>query len=142
MTAASGGGPTKMVRALTGGALYGALLFAAGVVFGTARVLFAAPRIGPLGAVLVEIPFMLAVAWLASRFAARRCDIPPGRGARAAMGASAFALLIGAEAALGLLAFGRSFVEQMAAFAAPEGLAGLAGQGLAALFPLLQARRP
>ena len=131
-----------MPVALKAGALAFALVFAAGFVLGTVRVLWVAPRFGPLGAVLLELPVMLAVSWWAVRTAVRRLAVPARPGVRAAMGGWAFALLMGAEIGLGVFAFGRSPAEQWQALLAPAGLAGLAAQVLFGLFPLLAGAAP
>jgi len=128
--------PGGLSAALKAGALAFAIVFAAGFVLGTARVLWVVPRVGPLGAVLLELPVMLALSWWAVRLAVRRLAVPGDVAARLAMGGFAFALLIGAETLLGVLAFGRSPAGQWQALLAPEGLAGLAAQVLFGLFPL------
>lgn len=133
---ARGRGNGGTAAALKAGALAFAIVFAAGFALGTVRVLWIAPRLGPLGAVLLELPVMLAVSWWAVRLAVRRLAVPEAAVARAAMGGVAFALLIGAETLLGVVAFGRSPAEQWQALLAPEGLAGLAAQVLFGLFPL------
>ena len=53
-----------MKAALVAGAAYFAVLFGAGTAFGLARVLFVSPHLGVLGGVLVELPTMLALAWV------------------------------------------------------------------------------
>jgi hypothetical protein len=118
-----------------------ALVFAAGFAFGTIRMLWLVPALGSeTAAVLAELPFMIAISWLAARFTVRRFAVP--RGARAAaMGALAFALLMGAEAALGILAFGQSAGEWARALFALPGILGLSGQIAFAFFPLIAARR-
>ena len=65
-----------MKAALVAGAAYFAVLFGAGTAFGLARVLFVSPHLGVLGGVLVELPIILALAWvvcgwLASHLAGR-----------------------------------------------------------------------
>lgn len=120
---------------------YWALVFAAGFALGTARVLLLAPRLGETGAVALELPVMLALSWLAARAVLRRRPLPPGT-PRLAMGGLAFVFLMGAEAALGILAFGQPPAAWAAALATPPGTLGLAGQTAFALIPWLQGRRP
>jgi hypothetical protein len=57
------------------------------------------------------------------------------------MGLTGFALLMLAETALGLFAFGRSLEMQVTALGQPAGLIGLAGQVAFGAIPLLQARK-
>ncbi|WP_297297174.1 hypothetical protein [uncultured Methylovirgula sp.] len=125
-----------MRRLNIGGAaiLYVALVFAAGFVFGTIRVLWIAPRWGELRAVLLELPLILLVSWLACGISIRTFGVR-GRGAGLAMGAIAFALLMMAEWALARLAFNRSLAEYLRAYATVAGAAGLAGQIVFGLFP-------
>lgn len=95
-------------RVLQAGAAYFGALFALGFVLGTIRVLAVAPRLGELGAVALELPIMLLASWFACAWAVRRWSVPAATGARVLMGAWAFALLLGAETALGTIGFGRS----------------------------------
>ncbi|MCC6306088.1 MAG: hypothetical protein IT545_12945 [Rhodobacteraceae bacterium] len=129
-----------MRRALGAGAAYGAAIFALGVVLGTVRVLVLAPRVGALGAVAVELPVMLGASWLAAGALARRFGVPARAGARAAMGAAGFVLLIAAEVALGR-SLGQDPARQAAALATAAGAAGLAGQVAFALIPLARLAR-
>ena len=122
---------------------YSGLVFAAGFVLGTIRTLFISPLLGELHAVLLEAPIMLFVSWVACGSSIRRFDVH-GRGAGLAMGAVAFALLMTAELALSVLAFGRSPAEYLRALGAPAGAAGLASQVVFGLFPLIRSagRKP
>jgi len=58
------------------GALYFAIVFAAGFALGTVRVLWLVPRLGERMAELAEMPFMLAVTMLAAHRVARRLSMP------------------------------------------------------------------
>ncbi len=57
---------------LKAAALYFALVFGAGFVFGTLRVLFVLPRVGERVAELLEAPLMLIVILFAARWTARK----------------------------------------------------------------------
>jgi hypothetical protein len=129
---------TTVVRA---GLAYAGLVFAAGFVLGTVRVLALAPAVGPLAAVALELPVMLALSWIAARIVLARLPVPARPGPRLAMGAVALAALLGAEAALGVLGFGQSLAAWAAGLVTPEGMLGLAGQGLFALLPRLMIGR-
>jgi hypothetical protein len=113
-------------------------VFALGFVLGTLRILLVAPAIGPFGAALLETPFILAASWLVCGWLISRSKLGPGLLSRAWMGIVAFVLVIGAEAALGIYGFGRSWAEQSRAFVEPAGLTGLGGQILFALMPLVR----
>lgn len=114
---------------LRAGALYFALVFAAGAVLGTVRELWLTPRIGGLAATLIEAPLMLGAMILAARWVIRRLGVP--RGARFAMGAIALALLFAAEFGLAWALRGVAPRDHAAGLLAPAGLVFL---GLAALF--------
>jgi hypothetical protein len=123
---------TLVIRA----ALYCLLVFAAGFVLGAVRTLWVAPWTGPLVAVALELPLMLAVSWMAWSFVARRLPVRTvAQGA--ATGALAFGLLMAAETLLGL-ALGRGLAAQLAALATPAGLLGLYGQAVFALLPVIR----
>jgi hypothetical protein len=123
---------------LRAGIAYFGIVFLAGFVLGTLRVLVLAPALGPTAAVAAEIPVMLVIAWIACRRLVGRFAVPAGLAARSAMGASAFALLGLAEALLGSIAFGRPVATQIADLGTPQGALGLAGQVVFGLLPVLQ----
>src|SRR6056297_2168880 len=90
--------PGAMILARAAAA-YAGLVFAAGIVLGTLRTLVLAPALGPLGAVLAELPVILALAWLALGGVLRRWPVPARAAPRLALGALAFAMLIALEVA-------------------------------------------
>lgn len=126
-----------MARALSAGLLYFLLVFAAGSVLGTARVLVVAPLVGSPGAVLIELPVMLAWSWLACGFVIGRTSLEQRPSLRLTMGLSAFALLIAAELGLSVLLLGRTASEHLAHYAREDAMLGLVGQLGFAAFPLL-----
>lgn len=127
-----------MHAAVRAGLAYFALVFAAGFLLGTLRVLLVAPMAGELVAVLVELPFMLAISWLVCRWLIQRFAVPPETGPRFAMGSIAFVLLVAAEACLALTLFGQSFAAFLTGFDHLPGQVGLAGQIAFALMPLIE----
>lgn len=130
-----------MNASFVAGFVYFALVFAAGFVLGGLRISLLEPRLGALGAVLAELPLMLAVSWLACGWTLRRFDVPGAVAARLVMGVTAFALLMAAELALAVFVFGESAGEFLAAVTAPAGAVGLAGQIAFALMPLARRRQ-
>jgi hypothetical protein len=126
-------------RALQAAAAYAAIVFAAGFVLGTVRVLFVAPRLGALLAVLSEAPVMLAISWFVSAACIRA--VRPSPASALAMGGTAFVLLQAAEMALAAIAFDKPPAAYVRELATPPGAAGLAAQVAFALFPVLQAGR-
>lgn len=129
-----------MRKAFHAGLAYSAAVFAAGFALGAARVLLVAPRLGEMGAVLLELPVILAVSWWTCGGLARRFAVPSAPGDRLVMGLVAFVALQTAEVLLAVLAFGRSPVGYLAGLITPAGGIGLAGQIVFALFPLVRRR--
>ncbi len=106
-------------------------------VLGTLRTLVLTPWLGPVPAVLLELPLVLMVAWCTAARVLRRWPVAfGGVPALLAMGAVAFALLMMAEAALATLAFGQTLEDWIATLTTPEGRTGLAGQIAFALIPI------
>ena len=101
-----------MRAAALAGSVYFAVVFLIGFGLGAVRVLLFAPRLGEVGAVLLETPIMLAVSWFLARWSVRRFRVPRLRAARAAMGTIAFALLMIAELGLSVLIFGQIFYQR------------------------------
>src|SRR5262245_57180325 len=97
------------MAAIIAGATYFAIVYLAGFVLGTGRVLLLAPRIGDLAAVLVETPVILAASWIASRWRVERFTVPAEPAPRLAMGSLACVLLITGELIVSIFAFGRSW---------------------------------
>jgi hypothetical protein len=128
------------MQVLTAGALYFALVFAAGFVLGPIRVLWAEPRFGPRVAELMEAPIMLVVIVLAARAVLRRLAVPSAPGPRLGMGGVALALLLGAELAVVLRLRGLTIAEYLASRDPVSGSVYVAMLGIFALMPLFVAR--
>lgn len=127
--------PPAVLRAAVA---YFAIVFAAGFVLGTIRTIVLAPRLGPLAAVLVEIPVMLVIACAACRWLVARFAVPAALYDRLVMGGVAFILLLAAELLLAL-ALGGSAAGFFAALAEPAGMAGLAAQAVFGAMPVVLA---
>ena len=119
-------------------AVYFALIFGLGFVLGAIRVLLIAPLIGPVAAVFLEAPIMLAASWAAARWTAAILKVRPRGRERLIMGAGAFALIMAAEPALAVLVFKQTPAAYLAALGRPEGLIGLGMQALFGVIPYLQ----
>jgi len=128
----------QRTRAVQAGITYFAVVFAAGFVLGTARVILLAPRLGELLATVLELPFMLAISWFACGKLIARFQIPPRTEPRLTMGAVAFALLMLAEVLLSVTLFNRSLNEFADALTTSTGLLGLGGQVLFGLMPVIR----
>jgi hypothetical protein len=126
-------------RTVAAGAAYFALVFAVGFALGAVRTVALAPRLGETAAVAVELPVMLALSWLACRWCARFAT-PRAAVSRLVMGGVALALLLVAEAAVGVLLLGRTLAAHLASYAAPGALLGLPAQLAFAAFPTIEAR--
>ncbi len=116
---------------------YTLIVFAAGFVLGTLRVLVLAPRLGETGAVLLELPVMIAVSYLCARGCVLRWRVPARLAPRAVMGALAFALLMLLEFGLSTLVFGNTPRAHLARYGEALALLGLAGQLIFAAMPAL-----
>lgn len=127
-----------MAASLRAGVAYFGLVFAIGFALGTIRVLVVIPRFGDTNAVLIELPIMLALSWMACAWAVRRFAVPPRTVARLVMGAAAFALLMLGEVAVSVFGFGRTVAEHLATYQTPGAQLGLAAQLAFALFPWVQ----
>lgn len=133
-----------MRRSAVAGLAYFAVVFAAGFLLGTFRVLVLLPKMPEAAAVLVELPFMLAISYFAARWLVRRFAVAARVRARLAMGGIAFAVLLGAETSMSIALFGMPLSRMLAHYGTLAGGAGLAGQVVFALVPallLLQQRR-
>ncbi len=122
-------------------AAYTGIAYAAGFLFGVVRTLVVTPAVGPLYAVLLEAPLMLAVSWLACGWVMRRFAVPPAARVRLIIGALAFVLLMGVELAVALVLFNQTPATIAAGFATAAGLVGLAAQAAFALMPWLRTIR-
>jgi hypothetical protein len=117
---------------------YFILAYCAGFVLGTFRFLALEPAIGPLAAVAVETPFIVAFCWIAWAAVRRRCDSSFKPMARLTIGILWLAFLLTAEVVLRMVARGFTLETILASFGNPEGQLGLAAQILCASFPLMQ----
>jgi hypothetical protein len=130
-------GHTVRQSLITGLAYFGCV-FAAGFALGVVRTVLVVPLLGDTVAVALELPIILAVAWIACRWLVRRFEVPARVSPRAVMGAFAFALLMAGEVAISLLLAGRSLTEHVQLYQEASHILGLAGQIAFALFPVLQ----
>lgn len=124
------------MRPLVAGVLYFGAVFALGFALGTARILLVVPLAGEVGAVLLELPVMLAASWAACGWIVRRLRVSAAANARITMGAVAFALLMVAELAVSVFALHRTPAEHFATYRSLGALLGLAAQIVFAGMPL------
>jgi hypothetical protein len=125
------------MQILKAGTLYFALVFGAGFLLGTIRVLWVAPRFGMRLAELMEAPVMLVVTILA----ARRLSLPPTPAARLGVGLVALGLLLAAEFAAVLWLRGLTISQCLAARDPVAGAVYRVMLGVFAVMPLLVGRK-
>lgn len=91
-------------RTVVAGLAYFTIVFGAGALLGTLRVLWVAPAVGARVAELAELPLMLAVAAVAARWVVHRLAL--GFGERLGAGILALALVLACEFTVVLAARG------------------------------------
>ena len=131
-----------MRRAAVAGGVFALVLLAAGAVLGTLRVLVLAPALGAGPALAVELPVMLAVAWIGCGAVLRRLSVAGMTGARLAMAGMALLVLLAGEAALAAVLPGQTPGAWLAGLGRPAAWPGLAAQVAAAALPLVRLRTP
>jgi len=127
-----------MRRPIIAGLAYFGCVFAAGFALGVVRTVFVVPLLGETVAVAMELPIVLAIAWIVSRWLTQRFEIPARLLPRAVMGTTAFILLMAGELSISLLLAGRDVNEHLQFYRESSHMLGLAGQIAFALFPVLQ----
>ena len=115
-------------------------VFCVGFAVGALRVLVVTPMTGELLAVSLEAPIMLAVSWIACGWCLRLFPVEPAPAPRVVMGVVAFALLMAAEFAVGVLVFARDPITALETWASPAGAVGLSSQIGFAVIPYLRGR--
>jgi hypothetical protein len=138
LSGARGSGFIGWRAASRAGVAYTLGVFVVAFAVGTIRVTLVAPLLGPLLAVLLEAPIVLAVSWHVSLCCIRRFNVSRDPRARALMGAVAFAVLMSLELGVSVLAFGETFEHYLAKYATPPGIIGLAMQVVFATLPWVQ----
>lgn len=128
------------MQILKAGVLYFALVFGAGFVLGTIRILWIVPRFGTRTAELMEAPIMLVVTMLAARWVARLLSLTPKAGTRLGVGFTALGLMLGAESTFVLWLQGLTIGEYLASRDPVSGTVYFVMLGVFALMPLLVAR--
>lgn len=126
---------------LKAGVLYFAVVFGAGFVLGTIRVLWVIPRLGSRTAELMEAPLMVGVTILAARWVARRLRLPTSPGVRLGAGLIALALLLAAEFGVALRLRGLTISQYLSGRDPVAGSVYVVSLLLFAFMPLLVAGR-
>jgi len=101
-----------------------------------------APRLGPLLAVVLEAPIVLAVSWRVSSWCIRRFTVTPDPRGRVLMGAVAFTALQLLELGVSAWVFGEAVDRYLANYRTLPGVVGLSMQICFAAIPWVQSRWP
>ena len=125
------------MRVLKSAAVYFALVFGAGFVLGTIRVLWVAPRLGTRTAELLESPLMLLTTVLAACWVNRHFSLGARPASSFGVGLIALALLLAAEIGLGVVLRGGSALEVLLNKDPVSGTVYYALLGVYALMPWL-----
>lgn len=128
-------------KILKAGALYFALVFAAGFVLGTIRTLWIVPGFGTRRAELMEAPIMFALTVLAARWVVQRLALRPSFPGRLAVGLVALGLLLLAEFTVVLWIRGLTIGEDVAGRDLVTGTVYVVLLAAFALMPSLGIRR-
>ena len=120
--------------------LYFAIVFGAGFLLGSIRVLWIVPHFGERTAELMETPIMFVVTVVASRWIVRRLAVPPAMLGRLGMGGVALVLMLVAEFTLVLRLRGLSISEYFANRDPVAGVVYYAMLGVFSIMPVLVGR--
>jgi hypothetical protein len=123
---------------LKAGLAYSAIVFWIGFVLGAFRVLILVPFLGTIAAAVVELPFMLAVSWIACQWVIERFSVSNRAIHRFAMGGLAFGLLMALEVGVSVFGFGQTVAEHFGTYREASAVIGLTAQILFALMPVIR----
>lgn len=91
-----------MKQGLIAGFFYFLIVGAVGITFGILREMFLTPSLGRSFAIMLEVPFMLLVAWFGCRLIVWLTKVPEEDLPRLVMGAVAFGMLMAMEQSMQL----------------------------------------
>ena len=129
------------MQILKAGILYFGIVFGAGFVLGTIRMLWAVPRFGTRVAELMEAPIMFVVTILAARWIVRRLAVPAKALNRLVMGCVGLGLMLVAEFGLVLWLRGLSISDYLASRDPVSGTVYYVMLGVFCIMPLLVSPR-
>jgi hypothetical protein len=116
---------------------YFAIVFGAGFLLGTIRVLWLAPQLGVRFAELTEMPIMLVIIFFAARWVTQYFAVPPVKTARLVVGIFALVCLLIVEFTVVLWLQGISIAESFVNRDPVSGAAYIVSLVLFVLMPLL-----
>jgi hypothetical protein len=129
----------KNYQVVKAGAIYFGLVFGAGFMLGTIRVLWLVPAVGTRTAELLEMPVMLTVIILSARWVVRHFSMPYTASSRLGMGGMALVLILLLEFTVVLWIRGLSFNQYIEGLDPVTGTAYFVMLGVFAVMPLLVA---
>ncbi|RPH80908.1 MAG: hypothetical protein EHM80_03985 [Nitrospiraceae bacterium] len=129
----------KTHQVVKAGVIYFALVFGAGFVLGTIRVLWLVQAVGTRTAELLEMPVMLTVIILLARWVVRHFSMPYAASSRLGMGDMALALILVLDFTVVLWIRGLSFGQSIESFDPVAGTVCFVMLGLCAVMLLLVA---
>jgi len=133
--------PEGFVQIFKAGAIYFILVFGAGFVLGSIRVLWIVPRFGDRIAELMEMPIMFVATIFAARWVVERFAFPPMPGIRLGVGFVALGFLLVAEFTIVLPLRGLTIDEYFASRDPVAGAVYLVMLGVFAVMPFLVVHR-
>jgi hypothetical protein len=116
---------------------YFAIVFGAGFLLGTVRVLWLVPQLGSRIAELSEMPIMLIVSYFAARWMIKHFAVPPAAASRLIVGITALIYLLIVEFTIVLWLQGMTIAEYFANRDPVSGAFYTASLILFALMPLI-----
>lgn len=122
---------------LKAGGLYFALVFGAGFLLGTIRVLWLVPAVGTRAAELLEMPLMLLAIILAARWVTRYFSVPRTASIRLGVGGIALAPILVLDFSVVLWIRGLSISQYIEQFDSVAGTAYFMMLGVFAIMPWL-----
>lgn len=125
----------KSHRTVKTAGIYFALVFGAGFVLGTIRVLWLVPAVGTRAAELFEMPVMLVIVVLSARWVTHQFQVPPTALGRLGMGGMALAMILALDFTVILWIRGLSLSQYIEAFDPVTGTVYFVMLGLFALMP-------
>lgn len=131
-----------MSDAIKAGIVYSLLVFLVAAMLGSIRQTLLVPWFGPVTAIMIELPIVLAIAWNVCGIVLKNIPVDTAMGQRLIMGATALVCVLLEEMALATLAFGQSFATFAGQYSTMPGLIGLAGQAVFGLIPLVRRAAP
>jgi hypothetical protein len=129
------------MQILKAGLCYFALVFGAGFVLGTIRVVLIVPRVGMRTAELLETPLMFVATFLAARWVVRRFSLPPRTITRLGVGFVGLGFLLLLEFTVVLWIQGLTIGEYFESRDLVAGMVYIVMLGLFTVMPWLVARR-